>query len=406
MRSGRRSAAVGYGLSIVISAVVTLLTIPVIVSRASADAWASLTLGQAVGTGAALLIGFGWGATGPTLIAQADRAERIRIYSESFRARALLLPVGLVAVAVIVGLGATAAPVPSVLNGFAYALTGMLAGWFFTGEGSPFAFLLLDALPRVLGNAIGTILVLFGLPLWTFSVAQLIGIAIGVLMSNRRIFTGHPDAVRGTVSGAVRALRGQVHGFVLASVLAINAAFPAAVVSFVVPGALPTYALADKLLRFGTTAYAPVIQFLQGWVPSDAHSVLARARRATTFGVVVSVAGAIAFVVLAPPIGDVLGRGEVQLELSTVVCFGLVLFAMELSQFVGLVALQALGQARKLSAYALFGMAVLCPAVVVGAVIGGANGAALGLLAGELASLLPQIWALRATARRLSGVTD
>jgi O-antigen/teichoic acid export membrane protein len=375
-----------------VSATVTLVTIPILIGEAGADAWAALAVGQAVGTGAAILIGFGWGTTGPTEVAKADAAGRVRIYSESFRARVLLAVPFITAAAVVTVFLTRFASLEASLNAIGFAATGLLAGWFFTGVARPYALLVLDTLPRVVGAAAGATAVVFGAPLLAFPLLQMAGILLGVIASTKHVLGSHRglffEAGRPPV---LQVIRRQSHGVVLAIVSASYAAVPAAVVAVVSPSGLPAYALVDKLLRFATTAFAPVLQVLQGWVPTGSPAdVRRKVRVALLLGVSLAISGCILFILLAPVLAALLSHDEVIPDKLLVVGFGLALMFMVTSQVVGLVCLLALGHGRSLAAFSTISIIVGLPAVVVGALIDGAIGAAWGLAAAEVVAFVPQ----------------
>ncbi|WP_413602871.1 hypothetical protein [Curtobacterium sp. Curtsp57] len=396
-----------YAASVAVSALVTLISIPIVIAVAGPSAWAGLAAGQSIGTGASVLIGFGWGTTGPTDVARAAPAERPRIYIESYRARLLLtLPIAVLAV-LVTALVVPSAPWESALNCAAYACTGLLAGWFFTGTAQPGRFVALDTAPRVIGGAAGVAAVVIGAPLFWYPALQLVGILVGVALSTVTI-----AGIRGVAAGvplrrSLTVLRGQSDGLVLALVSAANAALPAILVAGLVPAALPAYALADKLLRFGTTAASPFVQFLQGWVPgSGPDRVRSRVRRAAIVGTALVVVGSAAFLVVAPWAADLLSHGRIRLPWVLVAAFAVVLVLLVGAQVVGLVCLLALGAGRQLARYTLVGGIATVPLVVVGVLAFGAVGAAAAVAVGELIAFIPQcVLLVRKSRGPVSGAT-
>lgn len=380
-----------YATSVVASAVVTLVSIPVVISAAGPTAWAGLATGQSIGTGAAVLIGFGWGTTGPTEVARTVGEARTLIYAESLRARLLLgFPIGAAAVVLTIAV-VPAAPLASALSAVAFAGTGLLAGWFFTGASQPGRFILLDTGPRVLGSAVGVAAVALGAPVLWFPGLQMVGIAFGIVFST--IAVSGVAAIRAgwSLRLTIETLRRQSSGLVLSAVSAANAALPAVIVATLAPSALPSYALADKLLRFGTTAASPFIQFLQGWVPSGGVSNLAaRARRALMIGGSLVLIGTASFAAVAPATSNLLSHGRIVLPWELIAAFTAVLMILVGSQVVGLVCLLALGQQRLLARFSLISGVTTVPLVLLGALAFGAGGAAAGVALGELVAFLPQ----------------
>lgn len=390
-RSRHFRAVATYASSVVVSALVTLVSIPIVIAHASPVSWGALAAAQSIGTGASVLIGFGWGTTGPTDIARAAPGDRGALYLESYRAR-LLLALPITAAAVIL----TYYVVPSArweaaLNCAAYALTGLLAGWFFTGAARPNSFILLDTAPRVGGAAAGVIALLLGGPLALYPGLQLVGIAVGVIASTASIAGGKAVVTGLRMRRSLAVLRGQSHGLVLASVSAANAALPAILVAALAPAALPAFALGDKLLRFGTTAASPFVQFLQGWVPAGGPGAMAsRVRRAALIGLGLVVIGSSAFLVVAPWAAQLLSHGQIELAWPLVIAFSLVLVLLVAAQVVGLVCLLALGEGKQLAKYTLIGGIASVPLVAAGVVGFGALGAAAGVAVGEMVAFVPQ----------------
>lgn len=405
MSSGRGSRHVGtvglYSASIVVSAIVTLLSIPILISIAGAHAWSGLAAAQSIGTGASVLIGFGWGTTGPTDVARSSAEQRRRLYRESYAAR-LVLALPVVTFACLITYAVTpAAQWESVLNCLAYACTGLLAGWFFTGAAQPVAFVTLDTAPRVLGAAVGVLAVAFGGPLILYPVLQFVGIAVGVAASTG-VIAGRTALLAPVVLlDVIATLRRQSHGFVLAAVSATNAALPSILIAWLAPSALPAYALSDKLLRFGTTAAAPFVQFLQGWVPGGGNQrITSRARRAGLVGLGLVVVGATGFFLIVPWLARTLSQGQIELPVDLLAVFTLVLVLLVGAQVVGLVCLLALGESRLLARFTLIGGIAAVPLVALGAVVFGAVGAAAGVAVGELVAFVPQIVLLSKRLRR------
>ncbi|MCY0905460.1 hypothetical protein OS914_11195 [Arthrobacter sp. H14-L1] len=394
----------GYGLSILVSAAVTLLTIPIVIAHSGAADWGSLAVSQAIGSGAGVLIGFGWGTTGPTEVARADPDVRRRFYVHSLRARlVLVLPVALAAVIVTV-LAAGHIPLEAGINAAGYSLTGLLAGWYFTGTAKPYSFLLFDTAPRVVGAALGAAALFFGAPLIVFPALQLIGVIFGILASTLKI-CGSQSRVLSEfrLRSTLEVLSSQSHGVLLAVVSASYTAVPTSIVAFAAPAALPAYALVDKLLRFGTTAYAPIVQFLQGWVPAGKpFEVRHKIRLAFLGGSILAGCGGGAFIVLAPELSKTLSHGQVAPQALLIVGFALALTFMVASQITGLVCLIALNRTKQLAMYTSVGVVVGLPFVYVGAVVLGAAGAAWALAFAELVALVPQIILLRISLRRVN----
>ncbi|TFD51764.1 hypothetical protein E3T43_15880 [Cryobacterium sp. Hh7] len=376
-----------------LTAIVTLVAIPIMISHSGAHAWASIALGQAIGTGCAVLIGFGWGTTGPTQVAMARGLARIHIYTDSLQVRSFLAIPGVVFAVGLAFLFADTYREEAALTAAAFAMNGLLAGWFFTGSARPYSFLLLDTAPRVIGTVAGAIALLLGASLVFFPLLQLVGITLGVVLSTVKVggwANSHWNRLSRRRVSAL--LKGQSHGMVIAGVSAAFITVPISIVALVAPAALPAYALADKILRFSTTAFSPVVQFLQGWVPgTDDPAVTRRIRWAFAGGLLLTVTAGTVFTVGLPWFAGVLSSGEIIPAFGLSLAFGLILVLLVMAQVTGLVCLLALERAQNLALFTIIGAAVGIPAVFLGVSFFGAQGAAWALVFAEFVALAPQI---------------
>ncbi len=387
MRSRRISSIAGYALSVTLSAAVTLAAIPIIIGAAGSTAWSSLALAQAVGSAAAIVVGFGWGITGPTEVASSGPVQRAHYFTLSVWGRAAIAVPALIVAAAVTTAAAPTEQFAAASAAVSYGLGGLLSGWFFTGVAKPWWFFTLDALPRVIGVAAGALLVASGFPLWCFSCAVLVGVLAGVCATVRSV-TGRfvPERVAGP--DIARVLRDQSHGMQLSTVSALVTALPPVLVSMFAPAALPAYTLGDKLFRFATTGFAPVLQYLQGWVPAASGTLrIARATRAAKIGILLAVLGAGAFVVAAPIAGDLLSHGAVEFDFGLACAFALAFASVVGAQVVGLIGLLSLGAARAYARYATIGAAVGMSLALLGAFSAGGVGAAAGFAVGEFIAL-------------------
>lgn len=392
----------GYGLSVGIAAIVTLFAIPIIIAHSGAHAWASIALGQAVGTGCAVLIGFGWGTTGPTQVAMAKGLAQIQIYTDSLQVRVLLAIPGLIIAVGLAFLLANSYRNAASITAAAFAMSGLLAGWFFTGSARPYSFLLLDTAPRVVGTVTGAIALLLGSSLIVFPMMQLLGMTLGVILSTVKV-GGWSRSRWNRLSGRSvwLLLRGQSHGMIIAGVSAAYITVPISIVAVVAPAALPVYALADKILRFSTTAFAPVVQFLQGWVPGvDDPAVSRRIKLAFTGGLALTLTAGAVFTVGLPWTASLLSAGEIVPEFGLSLAFGLMLVFLVMAQVTGLVCLLALKRAQKLAMFTSIGVVVGIPAVFIGVSLFGAEGAAWALVVAESVALAPQVVLLACVMRK------
>jgi len=361
-----------------------MVSIPILVANAGAAAWASLALGQAIGTATSIFVSFGWGTTGPTQIAISSPAERVTIYSNSLRVRSILAAPGVVIAGTVTYFSAVDSRTEAVVTAVAFTLFGLLGGWFFTGASRPMGFLLFDTIPRVSGTLGGMIALTLGAPLIAFPILQLAGIGTGAVAA--AIAINRSDDATGVSGGSslLYLLKSQSHGLAISGVSAAYISVPITIIAVVAPAALPMYALADKILRYSTTVFSPIVQFLQGWVPGSEDVALFRRIRFALFGGSTLVTTAMAmFILLLPWVANVLSHGTIAVSLQLSIPFGLMLGLFVMGQIVGLACLLALGRAREIATFTIVGAATALPAVFFGSAVAGAEGVAWALVISE-----------------------
>ena len=365
----RRSRGIGlFGLSVVLNGTVSLISIPVLVAGAGADAWASMGTGQSIGASFGILTIFGWGLTGPVTIALADRARRPAMFLDSLFARgALLIPLLAVQAAV------TFAIVPheklvAFLAGTAMTLAGASANWYFTGESRPDRFLLLDTLPRVTGTLIGVIAVAATGQLLIFAIAQLTGALVAIVGSSVVIFRGQSLDVRAAASWTRvrRSLIEQRHGVVATGLQAAYIPAALAIIALFSPALLPMFVLADRIGKFVAMALSPLLQVLQGWVPAaSGPERVRRMRFAGRTALATALTAAVLYAVLLPWFGDLLTHGQVLITVAAAIAFGLNMAMAILSPYLTNIGLMTFGRLGTIALSVAVGVSVTLAALLV-----------------------------------------
>lgn len=380
LRGGAR--LVGFGLSVALLAVSSLLLIPAMVEAGGQRAWGAIAVGQTIGAVAAVLIYFGWGHTGPAMIARADPASARREFAESVRTRVVLFgPVAIVACG-LAALVAPAYPLLAAVGCLSASAVGFTSDWYFVGSRRPYAYLALETLPRVLGTAVGIVLLSNGAAVVLGPLSLLAGMLLAFAATSWWVLRRHPETAmaRRSVREVMFAQRNGVGSGVGASAYS---ALPLVLISLFTPGIQPSYALVDKLQRQLSVALGPVVAVVQGYVPRhDASVTVRRARHALLAGAVFGVALAAAVLIVAPWLFAWLGAGQVQPEYSVMIV---------MSVFVGLnvwesiLARAVLASFDRLDAVArgtVISVVIGLPLVVVGALSFGLIGAFVGVLIG------------------------
>jgi O-antigen/teichoic acid export membrane protein len=399
----RRARKFGiYGLSVLLMASVSIAVIPVVVSRAGAEIWAGVATAQSVAGFAAVLIAFGWGVTGPAAVAGADAGARGRYFAESVASRAWLFVFVTPVAVLIVGLVAPGEVLVNAVVAISLMLPSVGASWFFVGEGAPWRLLLLENLPRASGTVLGGFALVATRDPAMFAIIQGLGALVAVAISWRDVFDRY--GVRPTFSpgAAAQRLSAQASGVVAAGTAALYVSLPLVAVASFAPGSTAVYALADKLEKFAISAFAPVLQIAQGYVPAaDLGERVARARRAAALSVAIGCLAACGYILVMPLASTVLSGGVLRPSTSVTVPLGIVLGAVCVSAITGLACLTALGAVRQVAYSTVLGAAVGCPLIVGLGLTHGPVGIAWAAAISELLVAGYQLAALRRVLRRM-----
>jgi O-antigen/teichoic acid export membrane protein len=128
----------------------SLSVIPAIASVSGTQGWAAVALGQALGTGAATVLQYGWGFIGPTQVVELSAVDQARLLWVSTLHRlvvaAVLFPVAAAAAALLAPDGHR---LLAALSAVALATFGMSAYWFFVGTGRPGQAARYETVPRL-----------------------------------------------------------------------------------------------------------------------------------------------------------------------------------------------------------------------------------------------------------------
>lgn len=390
-------AAGGYGISVVISGIVSIAVIPTVIIVAGEGAWTTIAVSQAIAGFGFVLATYGWGVTGPTDVAGLQASARGRFFFDSLLSRAwLTLAVLAVSIPLAIAL-ADGDPWLAALTVSSGVLVALSSGWFYVGERSPIRFLLYDTVPRLAGTAAGAaVLIATGEVRW-FAGLQLLGVVAAAVICSADILRRHGGwAFTASPVRAAANLRGQAAPVTMAATTSLYVNVPVVIVQIFLPSATAVYALAERMVRLTLYATRPIVQVAQGYVPSpDPDRRIERARRVTGLALGLALIGGIGFALLAPWVSGLLSGGSLELSWALAAAMAANIGALLASQLTGFACLTALGLAR-----------VLARSTIVGAIVGtalmipftlwfGVVGLAWGLALSEFAVLAVQLAALR-----------
>jgi O-antigen/teichoic acid export membrane protein len=384
-----------------ISLVGSVLLIPVIASASGARGWAAVALGQAVGTGAGIVLQYGWGFLGPTRLVPLPAEGRacllwVSLLSKLVVAAVLLPPTALVAAA----LAPHGQQVLAALTAIALATFGFSSFWFFVGTGRPGQAARYETIPRlvVLLVAAGAVLAT-GNALWypvVFLAGQLLGVAaVAVRLADVSLS-------RATWGAALRALVDQRAAAATDVVFAGLQALPTSILAGVAPGSLAVFAAGDRVQRLGQSGIQPVFNAFQGWV-SDVppHETTARMRLAVATTSAWGLLAGTALAVGLPLVDRVLFAGEVEVGYGVSIPSGIALALYALTSSLNFNVLAPSNRPE-----VILRSTLACALVAVAGVASlpqhlGAAGGALALAAAQVAALAVQLpaWARITRAR-------
>lgn len=371
----RRTAL--FSISVVVSTIVGVFSIPIINAQVGALGFGMLTLAQAIMAFFVVLMAFGWGATGPSMVSALPVTARKPFFAASLRARLLLcafgVPVSVGALSALTGLDTAQV----VLSATAYSLPAVGAAWYFIGTNRPVALFVFDGLPPLIGQVAGLLALLAWPNLTSYLICVTVANLIGAIASWVFIWSRPTDG-RWTLQGAPplkETLRGQVPGVLTTSTASLWAALPIVLVNQFAPAALPEFAIVDKLYKYAIIVLAPVLQSVQGWVPERGrHEVARRSRIAVTTGWIVGLLGGVCLAVLTPVFAPLISLGHISVSVPVASIAGLAFVGEAAAQISGLSALVALGHARRLATSstvaALVGIGLVVVLVVPAGVLG------------------------------------
>jgi len=396
----------GFTVSVAITAIISVAAIPTLITALGAGTWAQIGVAQTFVQFAAIFVGFGWGATGPALVASTGLRRRHALFIESVRSRLILalivapvtfgiLTIMLRGDALIAGLGT-----------IAYLLPALGGTWYYAGAAKPARLLLQNTLPTALGTIAGIIAAHVTNQAWSFLLLQAIGSLVAAICDTTYIWRHtHRDA-DGTEPRSTRTvLASQKHAVITSGTSSLYVTLPVIAINwFLGEGpALATYLIADRMFRFASIAFLPVQQFFQGWVPEVPAEFTRRARIATVAGIAIGAVGGACIAFLSPVFGPILGASEIDVPLSVSGPLGIAFVGIGTTAVVGYACLVAVGRTRALAVSTVVGALVGAPLILLAAWAGSLFFVACAVAVSEICVAGYQLLALRSSLR--SGAT-
>ena len=395
----------GFSASILVGTVIGVFAIPLLTAALGQERWSAIAVLQTAGQLGAVFVAFGWGATGPSIVASMPPEDRRPFYRHSFRVRTILYLAAVPVLAVLLTLPLHGDVTLAVLGALAYLLPGLGAGWYFTGVARPGQFFFYEALPTAAGAVLGIAAAMLTGEAWTVPAAQFVGSGVGVLLGRHVILRGSEDSTENLrFPGFWATLREQRHAVLTASTSALYVAAPLFFVSVFFVDARATYAMADRLFKYASLALLPIQQVFQGWVPAVPSSLLRRARLALLAGVSLGIVGGACVAVLSPVVSPWFNN---PVPFSVSLPLGVAFAGVATSGIVGYACLVVVGKTRFLAVSTVVGALVGLPLMVSTAVLHTLPGVAAAVAVTELTVAAVQVVVLiRELRRRGSASTE
>jgi O-antigen/teichoic acid export membrane protein len=397
----------GFGLSMALLALASLVLIPVMIRSSGEAGWGAIALGQGIGGLGAVLVSYGWAMSGPSEIARGDDATRLAEFLGSLKVRALLLPATAVLATAITVAIAPVRPDLAAAGTVVGLLAALTTNWYFVGLAKPYLLLVLETLPRLAFTIVGIVVMENGADAIAGLGWQSGGLVAAFVASTWWIL--HSLRTPGSATVQAPKLRELlvVHGHGVASSLgsALYSALPMVVITLVAPLAQPMYALVDKLHGQVVVGLFPAIYVAQGWVPRAADPG-PRARRVLLGGVVFCLLIAAGAFVFGPWLLDVLGAGHLQPGLVVVELMAVGMALHFYAEIVGHAVLATYRSLRIVAISIVVATVVGLPLVAVGAAFWGTTGALAAVNVGYLIRVVMTSIAARRAIRADLPVDD
>ncbi|GAA2002631.1 hypothetical protein GCM10009739_11310 [Microbacterium ulmi] len=382
-----------------LSAITTLLLLPVIARVGGADGWLAVGVGQSVGAMAAIAIALGWTLHGPRLVAGRSLRVARLVFIQSVHQRTLSSLVVLPLAGASAVLLAHDAPytVVTLAAMLSMAVGGFSPGWYWVGIGRPLELLLYEALPRLVGNILSVpIVIVTGDVLW-YPVISTVSTASAYLVHSRSMKVPLPRPTRASLASTVAAMRANTFSAATTITASLYTSASVSLVSAIVPTRPAVeFLTGDRIYKISVQMIGVAGNSLQGWVsePKNRAQFVSRARISVALHCVLGAAGGMVLVLVGPWFSAALLGEEVAVSQQVMIGYGVAFFALAVNSGLGRTVLAALGLQRTIFLSTAAGALIGFPSLVVGAATLGAVGASAAVALAEVTVVGVQVGAL------------
>lgn len=374
------------------------LAIPVLTKLHGSEAWAAVAIGQSLGMALAVPIELGWALVGPQAVARASAWQRRRLAAHAVTSR-IVVAIPVTCLAGVAGFLLSASyPIVSATTAVGTAIAGLSMTWYLIGVGKPLLILATDSLPKLAGVLVSVALLLHGVPLIAYPAIGILAPAVIAPLLSLAVSGVRPkDFRRIGLARTRRTIADQSNAALGRTVSSLYMALPTAILGVANPGAVASFAAADRLTRVGLAILSSVPSTLQGWVgePKRERTRRDRARRAVLANAALGLVSAVVAALALPFAAELLFSGTVHVSIELALFCGLMVFAVCTSRATGNLALVARSDVRSVTRSAIAGASCGVPAIWLLGHSFGAVGAMAGVALAESVVLLVQLAALR-----------
>lgn len=322
------------GLSLLAS-LVPLIVLPVVARVGGEAAWATLGVGQAIGSLVGVFASLSWAVVGPAKIAlNPGILRRAEIYASSFWSRYIAFVIAATAgCAVGVSLTPDGQELLVILMTLMAGLSGLSLSWISVGAGTPKILALYEVTPRVLASTAALILVGLSKNVLLYPVLMIVATLTGILLYHlvtfRRIIP--PWVGWRTVVGDMRDDLAATGVNFVGSGYSVVPVPVAASMSSIAETA--SFSSADRLYRYSLFTITSLANALQPWVLSAAASESLKKRQniAAASHVVLGVSGGLAMALLGVPVSVLLFGEALAASGQVMACYGIAFAAVCIS---------------------------------------------------------------------------
>jgi O-antigen/teichoic acid export membrane protein len=395
----------GFALIPALAMLSPLIALPFITRAAGAEGWAAIATGQALGAAAAIAIQFGWGTTGPPIIARLSGLDRRGVYFTSAFMRAALFLLATPAALFFVNL---IVPEQWVLIAsllcVATAIGGLGPSWYFVGSGDPRSLMFFETLPRLAGVLVSTVAVAVTGDVLFYAIVTLSIELLMVIVSISSI-ARPTSGIRGHARDAIAQAREQWSLAASALVSSGYTRLSVPIVAAISYSQAPVFASADRIQTLARSGIRPFVQAFQGWVAqAPAGEKVFKRRVLIASAAVTSVAllAAAGVATLLPFVDTLLFGPEIQISVLQSSLVAIALLAIGLSNCTSAFYLAPSRRIGPIAASTTTGSIVGVPLIWLGASLYGAEGA---LAAIALTEFGVAGWQLSVAAKGLRRIT-